>query len=565
MDWQAPLTPLNAGTHTLTVVNPAYGGFAAVITPITVVIMMRRVPLPATTMTLDFRAGLTLGDVVLPLGWAWLNPAFNLNSGIFNMQAWFEGDDNHETLAAQVRIYVNRLTPDVRTPYFSAIDFRPNISLWGTFALSDGWTWFAADRVLAAGTQYFEARFVPADTLNFYTLTHQVRITINRAAQTGVTRPTSLSVAGTFVANQTLANFEILPEGWNWRTGHATPVVAGARIHVAYFAHPTDPANFADYEVNITFSIAQATPLFTVPIIEDRDFQTGMLLSQIALPAGWEWVQPYTVVPVGNNTRAARFTPADTDNYHVVIRDIALRVTPGVVTVPDQNTFLPTEFIQGMRLSDINLPSGWRWRDPHAFIGDGYNEFEIVFDGNSHYGSSVHMVRFNAHIVQPAWRSWLWLIILGSVLLALLLVAAILMAILIPRAVRRRRRNVRPRVQNLPPPVVYNQNYMLPGQAQYMQQPGLAGGAPTQLQVLPAKPMGAAPSTAPQLASPQAAAAATQNQLQLAAPASAVNSKPGQVNSAGTITSTNSNVECYYDPVARQYKFRKTDTTTTNQ
>lgn len=115
-------------------------------------------------------------------------------------------------------------------------------------------------------------------------------------------------------------------------------------------------------DLTINWSITQATPDYTVPT--GLTSVKGKVLADVALPVGFTWNTPATVLTVGTNTYKATFTPVDTTNYKT-ITDIDIEVnvknTFDVITsVPGGNgTITPSKIdvIEGSKVKITFTPN----------------------------------------------------------------------------------------------------------------------------------------------------------------------------------------------------------------
>ena len=115
-------------------------------------------------------------------------------------------------------------------------------------------------------------------------------------------------------------------------------------------------------DVVINWSITQATPRFTVPT--GLTSVKGKVLADVALPTGFTWNAPATVLTVGKTKYKATFTPTDTTNYKT-ITDINIEVnvknTFDVITsVPGGNgTITPSKIgvIEGSKVKITFTPN----------------------------------------------------------------------------------------------------------------------------------------------------------------------------------------------------------------
>ena len=115
-------------------------------------------------------------------------------------------------------------------------------------------------------------------------------------------------------------------------------------------------------DLTINWSITQATPDYTVPT--GLTSVKGKVLADVALPTGFTWNAPATVLTVGTNTYKATFTPVDTTNYKT-ITDIDIEVVVKdkfdvITSVPGGNgTITPSKIdvIEGSKVKITFTPN----------------------------------------------------------------------------------------------------------------------------------------------------------------------------------------------------------------
>ena len=115
-------------------------------------------------------------------------------------------------------------------------------------------------------------------------------------------------------------------------------------------------------DLTINWSVTQATPDYTVPT--GLTSVKGKVLADVALPTGFTWNAPATVLTVGKIKYKATFTPVDTTNYKT-ITDIDIEVnvknTFDVITsVPGGNgTITPSKIdvIEGSKVKITFTPN----------------------------------------------------------------------------------------------------------------------------------------------------------------------------------------------------------------
>ena len=142
-------------------------------------------------------------------------------------------------------------------------------------------------------------------------------------------------------------------------------------------------------DVVINWSITQATPDYTVPT--GLTSVKGKVLADVALPTGFTWNAPATVLTVGKIKYKATFTPVDTTNYKT-ITDIDIEVdvknTFNVITsVPGENgTITPSKIgvIEGSKVKITFTPNTGYMVDKVLVNGiektANGNEIEITVD-----------------------------------------------------------------------------------------------------------------------------------------------------------------------------------------
>lgn len=123
--------------------------------------------------------------------------------------------------------------------------------------------------------------------------------------------------------------------------------------------------------------VNKACPVYERPLPGTVVYDPKRKLKEIPLPSGWQWKEPELVPSVETVDYEAMFIPEDTEHYETVYDSLRL-----VVEKASPQTEIPyicgIKFVEGMRLSDIHLPSGWRWKED-TFIKKGKAEYEAVY------------------------------------------------------------------------------------------------------------------------------------------------------------------------------------------
>ena len=125
----------------------------------------------------------------------------------------------------------------------------------------------------------------------------------------------------------------------------------GVEYSLTYGADPINAGSYTatltidDASVSVNFSIAKATPTYTIPTGLTATY--GQTLANVTLPEGWSWKDATTSVGnAGTSTFNAIFTPADKDNYTTIETDITITVgkaTVNITALPQSKTFGSTD------------------------------------------------------------------------------------------------------------------------------------------------------------------------------------------------------------------------------
>ena len=141
----------------------------------------------------------------------------------------------------------------------------------------------------------------------------------------------------------------------------------------------TAKVTFENVTAELSFTIEKATP--AEPTKPTCTATYGQKLSDIAsqLTTGWTWETPTNLVGnVGSRTHNAIYTPADSDNYKSLTREITVTVSKATPTYT-----VPTDLVAlvGKTLADVVLPTGFSFNDPlTTSVGNvGKNTFKATF------------------------------------------------------------------------------------------------------------------------------------------------------------------------------------------
>lgn len=91
---------------------------------------------------------------------------------------------------------------------------------------------------------------------------------------------------------------------------------------------------YLDNSNNIKYYVEKIDPQYTLPIIEDIEYNLGMTLADILLPTGFSWQNPNQLLTTGNYTELITYTPSDLNRYHVVTNiEVNFKVVPKTTSI----------------------------------------------------------------------------------------------------------------------------------------------------------------------------------------------------------------------------------------
>lgn len=312
----------------------------------------------------EFVAGATEGDVVMTV------TAAKMDLGGDNTPEWKETTKDftvHVVNKTDVNIsglsnnetFTYDGTPKMPTGTISVNAGTVNVSDLEVKYQGTGTTSYNSDTAPTNVGTYTVTYKVP-DTNTNYTGTFSVAFTIKKAQLEKVTLvEDTFEYTGTDITptlNNVNSNIKI--------SGKTTAKDVSTNI---MYAELKDKDNYewkdgTTTDLVLNWSITQATPDYTVPT--GLTSVKGKVLADVALPTGFTWNAPATVLTVGKTKYKATFTPVDTTNYKT-ITDIDIEVdvknTFNVITsVPGGNgTITPSKIgvIEGSKVKITFTPN----------------------------------------------------------------------------------------------------------------------------------------------------------------------------------------------------------------
>jgi len=257
-----------------------------------------------------------------------------------------EDQVNYNTAVSVVSLVVSRRVPEIEWPDRAPISYGTPLSgaelnakatVPGTFIYTP-----TEGTVLAAGVHKLMATFVPEESEYYREAKATVTMIVARATPDARWKQPPDIVYGTPVGSEHFAIEAKVPGSFEFSAEAGEVLCAGRHTLIAYFA-PDDVANYSDTEFEATLTIAKSTPTLnwnkTAQIVYGTPLSDSQLNAEASIAGAIEYTPgPGNVLPAGQHTITARFTPADPNNYEMVEawKTVAVEKAMPVVDWPTQ-------------------------------------------------------------------------------------------------------------------------------------------------------------------------------------------------------------------------------------
>ncbi|MBO5088816.1 MAG: leucine-rich repeat protein, partial [Lachnospiraceae bacterium] len=251
--------------------------------------------------------------------------------------------------------------------------------------------WKNGDSIPTVDTKKASWEFVPSASYNDKYATVEGELTISVVPATPVVDTLPTVNAITYHPDTTLAGIALsggkmngiageLTGTWAWKDATICPK-AGDNTYVAVFT-PEDSTNYKTKEMDITVSVAKATPYIKTAVAADA-ITYGATLKNSALSGGvvqysetdetavagsWSWKE-VTTKPVVADSNVTEydvvFTPTDAENYNKVETKITLTVNKAETT-PNMPESTMSALYSQKTVGALELPEGWVWNEAHS-------------------------------------------------------------------------------------------------------------------------------------------------------------------------------------------------------
>jgi len=261
----------------------------------------------------------------------------------------------------------------------------------GDITLPNHYSWDYTDIVLNAGTvlnagdgQVFPATYTDPSG-NYGLARGGVTVNIAKADGEFIHLP---EIKETYIANMTLADID-LPDGYEWNN---PATILHAAVNQHFPANYTDPSgNYESAPGNIHVNVAKGLPLFLPHPPINIIYESGLMLSDTSLSAGYEWSNPSTSLNAGDGQQFQSTYDDPNGNYEIGSGYITVNVAKS-----DNGIFIhisPREatFREGLILADVVLPNNYEWNNPATILYAGNNQhFPAIYNDPSGNYTPVH-------------------------------------------------------------------------------------------------------------------------------------------------------------------------------
>ena len=286
-----------------------------------------------------------------------------LEAGTHKLFATFTPTDsaNYTQAQAAVSLTVTKAIPGIAWSnpdpiiygtLLNSTQLCATVSVPGNFDYSP-----APDKVLAAGTHMLTARFTPADSANYAVVEAAVSLNVIRATPTTEWPAPEPITWGRALSSNELRAAASVPGSFHYSPAQGEVLAAGKHTLSAIFI-PTDSANYASTQVNVSLTVAKATPTINWPTPDLIEFGTQLgnteLCATASIPGKFDYSPTFgELLEEGSHTLSVTFTPTDGANYAKAEATVLLRVV--VKEVPVISWPTPNPITYHKMLTDTEL------------------------------------------------------------------------------------------------------------------------------------------------------------------------------------------------------------------
>ncbi len=145
------------------------------------------------------------------------------------------------------------------------------------------------------------------------------------------------------------------------------------------------------------------------PVLEEITYDSAMTLKDIALPAGYTWVNP-DMVPTAAQTEYAVIYSPNEEKYNSITFNLSLIVKKKTLTANEYTIPKDLEGGAGNELSTVNLPEGFYWDNPQEKLPNtlGTYEYKASYNPDSTNYETVTDIKIPVKVICAAHNFGEW-------------------------------------------------------------------------------------------------------------------------------------------------------------
>ncbi len=263
--------------------------------------------------------------------------------------------------------------------------YSPDKSL-SDYLLSDGFSWQDPETVPTVDLTKYVAYYC-GDSENYNTYSLFVTITLQKHEAVRQTYLYKYYQNKSFVynANKTLSDYP-LENNWRWADDTIIPTVDNEG-YIAYY-NP-DSINYEDYEFLIKMQVTKAGAIEADPLSYEIVFKNGLTVKDALelhkLPYGYRFKIEDDIDKVIANYGSVTFDiyyNIDIVNYEDYATTLTINAIREKENQIDYPVIIYIPFVEGLKLSDIELLNGWKWVNDEESVKADKNVYSVMYSSD---------------------------------------------------------------------------------------------------------------------------------------------------------------------------------------
>jgi len=264
--------------------------------------------------------------------------------------------------------------------------------------LPSGWAWESAPTTSVgnAGTQTHKARFNGDVNYNASDNIYTISVAVAKAK---VVKPAVVNKTLVYSGSELSAGIAA-NAAYTITSGSATNANNYTATVALIDKNNYEWADGTTADFTLDWSIAKKAGTFGDPSALNTTYSPTLTLDNLALPAGYSWNTPTTILSAGNNQSFAATFTDPSGNYTAVSGSIVVNVAKATPEIPAP---INVAYYPGLKLSEVLLPAGYAWNTPTTFLTLGENQlFAATFiDWSGNYVATSGYIVVNVLVELP--------------------------------------------------------------------------------------------------------------------------------------------------------------------